>query len=99
MGMANQKRMKTASPSSLHHLRRFGCYIYKRIPKEQRIDSKMGARSNPAMMVGYVHNSTTLWKVYNFDYQKVVQWSDAIFDEERNAYTSFPNGTKRDRRY
>jgi len=72
----------------LHHLRRFGCYVYKRIPKEQRIDSKMGARSKPAMMVSYVHNSTTLWRVYDFHHQKVVQWSDAIFDEERNVHMS-----------
>jgi len=74
--------------ASLHHLHRFGCYVSKRIPKEQRIDSKMGARSKLAMMVGYVHDSTTLWRVSDFDHQKVVQWSDAIFDEERNAHMS-----------
>jgi len=74
--------------ASLHHLRRFGCYVYKRIPKEQRIDSKIGTRSKLAMMVGYVHDSTTLCRVYNFHHQKVVQWSDAVFDEERNAHMS-----------
>jgi len=44
----------------LHHLRRFGCLAYRRIPKEQRIDPKMGARSKPCMMLGYVHNTTKI---------------------------------------
>ncbi|KAF8538923.1 hypothetical protein BDD12DRAFT_883861 [Trichophaea hybrida] len=39
-------------------------------------------------MVSYVHNLTTLWQIYHIHHQKVVQWSDAIFDEDRNAYTS-----------
>ena len=42
----------------LHHLRRFGCVAYKLIPKQQRVDAKMGARSKKCMMLGYVHNTT-----------------------------------------
>jgi hypothetical protein len=72
----------------LPHLWCFRYYVYKRIPMEQRIDSKMGARSKSAMMISNVHNSTMLWKIYYFHRQKVVQWSDAICDKERNAYTS-----------
>jgi len=31
----------------LHHLQRFGCLAFRRIPKERRIDTKMGAHSKP----------------------------------------------------
>jgi len=49
----------------LHHLRRFGCVAYKLIPKQQRVDAKMGARSKKCMMFGYVHNTTKVWKLWD----------------------------------
>ena len=49
----------------------------------------MGARSKPAcMMVGYVHNSTTLWRIWDPEFKTVKSQSEVIFDEERNAYSS-----------
>ena len=75
----------------LHHLRRFGCWVSRQIPEPRRTDSKFGARSKPqCMMVGYVHGSTTLWKIWDPDERKVKTQSEVIFDEERNAYTSEP---------
>ena len=75
----------------LHHLRRFGCYVSRRIPEPQRTDSKMGARSKPGcMMVGYVHNSTTLWRIWDPEFKAVKSQSEVIFNEERNAYSSEP---------
>jgi len=59
---ANTDHTEVNKPK-LHHLRRFGCLAYRRIPKEQRIDPKMGARSKPCMMLGYVHNTTKIWRI------------------------------------
>jgi len=72
----------------LHHLRRFGCLAYRRIPKEQRIDTKMGARSKPCMMLGYVHNTTKIWRIWDPEQRKVVNCSDVEFDENQTAHIS-----------
>jgi len=72
----------------LHHLRRFGCLAYRRIPKEQRIDTKMGACSKPCMMLGYVHNTTKIWRIWDPEQRKVVNCSDVEFDENQTAHIS-----------
>ena len=41
-------------------------------------------------MVGYVHDSTTVWKIWDPEEGKVKSQSEVIFDEERNAYASCP---------
>jgi hypothetical protein len=77
-------------PPPIHHLRRFGCLAHKRIPEEQRTDKKLGDRSKHAMMVGYVHNSTSMWRIWDPDFKKTIQTSDVEFDEEINCYTTCP---------
>ena len=77
-----------ADKPELHHLRRFGYIAYKRIPKEQQIDTKMGARSKACMMVGYVHDTTKIWRIWDPEFKKVVQCSDVKFDEGRTVYIS-----------
>jgi hypothetical protein len=77
-------------PPPLHHLRRFGCRAYKHIPEEQRSDKMLGERSKPAMMVGYVHHTTSMWKLYDPFFKKVIHCSDVDLDEEVNCYTSCP---------
>jgi hypothetical protein len=77
-------------PPPIHHLRRFGCLVHKRIPEEQRTDKKLGDRSKHAMMVGYVHNSTSMWRIWDPDFKKTIQTSDVDFDEEINCYTTCP---------
>ena len=72
----------------LHHLRRFGCIAYRRIPKEQRIDAKMGARSKPCMMLGYVHDTTKIWRIWDPEHRKATNCSDVEFDESQTAYMS-----------
>jgi len=72
----------------LHHLRRFGCLAYRRIPKEQRIDTKMGARSKPSMMLGYVHNTTKIWRIWDPEQWKVANCSDVEFDKNQTAHIS-----------
>ena len=41
----------------LHHLRCFGCYASRQIPKEQ-LKHKLSPRSKPCMMVGYIKDTT-----------------------------------------
>jgi len=73
----------------LHHLRRFGCIAYRWIPKEQRIDTKIGARSKPRMMLGNVHDTTKIWRIWDHPEQrKVVNCSDVEFDENQTANIS-----------
>jgi len=45
------------------HLRRFGCRAYKHIPAAQRTEKKFGNRSSICMMLGYVHNTTKIWRI------------------------------------
>jgi hypothetical protein len=71
----------------LHHLRRFGCYASRLIPEPQR-HGKFSPRSKPCMMVGYVHDSTTLWRIWDPAFQVVRSQSNVIFDEERNTHAS-----------
>ena len=73
-----------------HYLRRFGCHASKLIPEAQR-SSKFGPKSKlGCMMVGYVHDSTTTWRIWNPEFEKANTQSDVIFDEERNAYIACP---------
>src|SRR4051794_8054433 len=50
----------------------------------------MGARSKGAMMVGYVHDTTKLWRIYDSEHKTAIQCSDVIFEEERNFFISCP---------
>ena len=60
------------------------------IPEPQR-KGKFGAKSRfGCMMVGYVHDSTTTWRVWDPEHQTVRTQSDAIFNEVRNLYASLP---------
>jgi hypothetical protein len=47
------------------------------------------------MMVGYVHDSTTLWRIWDPEHNTVKAQSDVIFDQDRNAYISCPQSLKR----
>jgi transposase InsO family protein len=75
---------------AVHHLKRFGCTVYKHIPKEQR-EGKFNDRSKACMMLGYVHNTTKIWRIWDFGnghYKqgRAVECSSAIFNEHENAY-------------
>jgi len=45
-------------------------------------------------MVGYVHDSTTLWRIWDPEHNTVKAQSDVIFDKDRNAYISCPQSLK-----
>ena len=48
----------------------------------------MGARSKPCMMLGYVHNTTKIWRIWDPEQRKVVNCSDFEFDENETAHIS-----------
>jgi len=79
--------------ASRQNLRRFRCYACRLIPEVQRRQGKFGARSKPCMMVGYTHDSKTLWRIWDPEFQKVNVQSEVVFDEERNAHMSCQHGS------
>jgi transposase InsO family protein len=80
--------------SPLQHLRRFGCIAYKFVPKEQRKDKKFGIRSRPCMMLGYVHDTTKIWRIWDFNrglHGGAVECSNVVFREDQNGYSTPEN--------
>jgi len=71
----------------LHHLRRFGWFTSRLIPEPQ-CHGKISPGSKPCMIFGYVHNSTTLWRIWDPAFQIVRSQSNVIFVEERNTHAS-----------
>jgi hypothetical protein len=53
------------------------------------------ARSRAYMMVSYLHDSTTLWRIWDQEHNTVKAQSDVIFDMENNTYISCPQSLKR----
>jgi len=47
----------------------------------------MRARSKKCMMLGYVHNTTKIWKLWDQEQMKVKYCSDVKFDEATNFHT------------
>jgi len=45
------------------------------------------------MMVGYTHDSKTLWRIWDPEFKKVKAQSEVVFDEERNAHMSCQYGS------
>ena len=78
---------------SLHNLRRFGCYASRLITEVQRRQGKFGPRSKPCMMVGYTHDSKTLWRIWDPEFQKVKAQLEVVFDEERNGHMLCQHGS------
>jgi len=79
----------------LHHLRRLDCYASRLIPEPQW-HGTFSPRSKPCMVVGYVHDSTTLWRIWDPAFLVVRSQSDVIFDKERNAQASCLHGNETD---
>jgi len=78
---------KISYQASLHNLRRFWCYASILIPEDKR-RGDFGLKSKPCMIVGHPHDSKTLWRIWDPEFQKVkAQW-EVIFNKERNAYMS-----------
>ena len=64
------------------HLRRFGCSASRLIPKEQR-NGKFGPRARECIMIGYVHDTAKIWRLWDPEFRAIVRSSDVVFDESR----------------
>jgi transposase InsO family protein len=75
----------------IEHLRRFGCRVYKHIPPAQRTEKKFGNRSSVCMMLGYVHNTTKVWRLWDFNSGRTgraIECSSVVFQEKENAHSN-----------
>ena len=72
MDLANLPTMQPATKyqAPLHNLHPFGCYASRLIPEVQRL-GKFGLRLKRWMMVGYAHDSKTLWRIWDPQFQRV----------------------------
>ena len=81
----------------LDHLRRFGCAAYRLIPKDQSA-GKFASRSRECVMIGYVHSSTTIWKLWDRSRKSLVHSSDVIFHESTVLGAQVPHNSETDKR-
>ena len=81
----NTESNEISKKAPLHPLRRFRCYAIHCIPEPQ-CDGKFIPRSTPKMMFDYVHDSTTLWRIWNPVFRVVSSQSDVICYREKNAH-------------
>ena len=63
----------------LSHLRRFGCDAYLHVPDALR--SKLDSKTRRCTLLGYVHNTTKLWRLWDVRRQTVVNGASVRFDE------------------
>ena len=72
----------------VHHLRRFGCKVYRHLPKAQRI-GKFTERAKECMMLGYVHKTTKIYRIWDFNGRgRAIESSNVYFIESQNAWTN-----------
>jgi len=64
----------------LQHLRRFGSAVHKLIPPEQR-NAKSSSHSQQCVILGYVHDTSKIWRLWNPIEGRVIQASNVKFDE------------------
>ena len=70
----------TGNKPELQHLQRFGSAAHKLIPPEQR-SGKFSARSRQCPMMGYVHDTTKIWRLWDPIECRIIQASNVKFDE------------------
>lgn len=63
------------------HLKPFGCLAYVLVPSTQR--STWQSRTRRSLFIGYIHNTTKVWKVYDIEAKRTFNSGQVIFDEEQ----------------
>jgi hypothetical protein len=64
---------------ALDYLQRVGCVAFKRIPEQQRSEGKFGAGSGRCMMLGYVHDISKIWRLWDFEQNRLVVQSADVY--------------------
>jgi len=77
-GMTPYEKLFGRKPE-VRHLRRFGCKAFKTLPATHR--SKFVTRADTLFMLGYVHDSTTIWRFWDPHRRQVIQASNVTFSE------------------
>jgi len=78
-GVTPYEKLNGSKPT-ISHLRRFGYKAYRMLPAAQR-HGKFASRAETVYMLGYVHDSTSIWCLLNTERQRVIQASNVRFDE------------------
>lgn len=88
-GWHSPHEMLFGKTPQVSHLRRFGCLVYIHLHEEDRTrrEKKLGPRSEPAVMLGYVTRTTKLWRCWNHRLQKADNYSEVRFVEDKNGWT------------
>ena len=92
-GMTPYEKLYGSRPK-IEHLRRFGCRAYRTLPAVQRSHGKFGARAEVLIMLGHVHDSTTIWRFWDPVGRRITHASNVRFDEadSTEADTAEVNG-------
>jgi len=77
-GMTPYEKLFGGKPR-VSHLRHFGCKAFKSLPAYHR--SKFGTHAHPLFMLGYVHDSTTIWRFWDPHRRQVMRASNVTFLE------------------
>ena len=77
------EKLNEGKKPSIRHLRRVGCSTYKLIPPPQRTNQKFSERSRLFIMIGYVHDATTMWRLWDTVEHHMITASNVIFDERK----------------
>jgi len=93
-GITPYEKLHKKKPE-LGHLRRFGCLAFKLIPKELR-KGKFTERSKRCIFLGYVHDTTGIWRLWDPAGSRIVQASDIVFDESKVLGTRKSDGAEVD---
>ena len=63
---------------TISHLRRFGCDAYLHMADALRL--KLDSKTRRCVLLGYVHNTTKLWRLWDVRRQRVVKGASVRFD-------------------
>jgi len=96
LGNRSPHEILTGKIPEYKHLRRFGCLVYLYLHEDQRDDGKWAPRITLGMMLGYVHNTTKLWRIWSLEGKRTVEVSNCTFHEEINAWKVDPSALPED---
>ena len=68
------------SKPSLHHLQHFGCNTYLHVPAAKH--TELQAKSCCCTMLGYIHNTTKIWRLWDPIQKGIINASNVTFDED-----------------
>ena len=61
---------------AIHHLRRFRCSTYRLILPPQRTNKKFTVRLRLCIMIGYVDDATTMWRLWDMVEKRMITASN-----------------------